>query len=112
MNLDECGFMGNIADQNKLKGLITEGTWTMEEVSYKLWAPLTGLPFLERPYSFFCLLAHLDRRHLPFGTDIPGAYDFPPAGRPRFWDLDPLPFFDLRFMAAEIQSPRHSQLVS
>lgn len=36
MNLDECGFMGNITDQNKLKGLVTEPTWTLEEVRYRL----------------------------------------------------------------------------
>lgn len=36
VNLDECAFVGDISAQNKLKGLITEPCWTLEEVSYKL----------------------------------------------------------------------------
>lgn len=33
VNLDECCFLGDIKAQDRLKGLITERSWTMEEVS-------------------------------------------------------------------------------
>lgn len=35
VNLDECCFVGDVSAQNKLKGLITEPSWTLEEVGHK-----------------------------------------------------------------------------